>query len=268
MIVAVPRMCLIGLDWKPEESPSLMLAANRDEFYERPSRPAQYWEDDPHIYGGKDLLQGGSWMCCSTTARCAAVTNFFAKEDRGKKYPKSRGNIVTDFVGAKVSSEEFARDVLEPAKTEYGGFSAFLFDGKSLVYCSNRDSEQFWRKLSPGTYGLSNHLLDTPWPKVQKIKAIVAQSRNEKEPERLARQLLMELENEERVEERSQLPSTLTKEEEFLRSAISVKSEYYGTRTSTVVTFAPGEGFHFTEKNHETVSNPLSSFSHEFVAIK
>jgi uncharacterized protein with NRDE domain len=259
-------MCLIALDWKPDENPALIVASNRDEFYERPSLPAKYWEDEPHVYGGRDVVLGGSWICCSTSGRCAAVTNFHSKEDRGKKYPRSRGEIISNFVRATLSSEEFSLSELDPYKSEYGGFSAILFDGKSLVCCSNRDKDQFSRSLSPGTYGLSNHLLNTPWPKVEKLKTAVVQSRRlGKDPRQLALELLKELEATECVQDKSVLPTTLSPEEEHVCSAIFVKSPHFGTRTSTVVTFVPGKGFHYTEKNHETAYSTSSSFSHEFV---
>ena len=116
-------------------------------------------------------------MCCSTSGRVAVVTNFFSKEDFGKKYPRSRGTITSTFVVSTLSSEEFSLTELEPHKWEYGGFSVILFDGKRLVYCSNRVSGLYSKALSPGTYGLSNHVLDSPWPKVEKFKAVVAHSR-------------------------------------------------------------------------------------------
>ena len=207
-------------------------------------------------------------MCCSTSGRCAAVTNFFSKKDRGKKYPRSRGKIITNFVNAKISSELFAASELEPYKNEYGGFTAILFDGKSLVCCSNGDKSQCSRTLSPGTYGLSNHLLDTPWPKVEKLKAAVAQSRRlGKNPEQLALELFKELEDAECVQDKSLLPTTLSSEEEYIRSAIFVMGAQFGTRTSSIASYFPGKGFYFTEKNHEAVpSGAPSSFSHEFVA--
>lgn len=260
-------MCLIALDWKPEDTPAFILAANRDEFYERPSLQAHFWDDEPRIYGGRDVSMGGSWICCSTSGRCAAVTNFFSREDHGKNYPRSRGKIVSNFVTSTLPAEDFVLTELEPYKKEYGGFSVIFFDGRSLVCCSNRDNCQFSRTLTPGTYGLSNNALDSPWQKVRKIKAAVATSRQlGNDHEKIAQGLLDELEDTECVEDRSLLPTTLSAEEEYVRSAIFVRGAHFGTRTSTVITGTAGRGFDFTEKNHPTAVSSSSSLSHEFVA--
>ncbi len=262
-------MCLIAFDWKPDATPSLILAANRDEFYDRPSQPAGYWDDKPDIYGGRDLLLGGSWLCCSTSGRCAAITNFFSRGDEGIQYPKSRGEVITTFVRSRLSSDEFVRLELEDHRDEYGGFSAILFDGESLMYCTNRDGANFARKLLTGVYGLSNHLLDTSWPKVEKLKHAVAHARSLRDdPQQLATELFKALEDREAVNDESLLPTILSQEEELQRSAIFVEAPKFGTRTSTVLTFTPREGFFFSEKNHGTRLSAFTSFSQTFVAQK
>jgi uncharacterized protein with NRDE domain len=251
-------MCLISLDWRPEARPSLILASNRDEYYERPSQQAQYWKDQPHIYGGRDLLLGGSWLTCSTNGRLAAVTNFFSKEDRGKKYPKSRGEIITNFASSNLSAKEFAIQYLEPQKDEYSGFSALLFDGTTLVCCSNRDPKQFLCELPAGTYGLSNHLLNTPWPKVEKAKQALTKLSRDMTHDQLVAVLLDELHDATRVSDKSLLPTTLGEEEEHIRSAVCVQGQTFGTRTTTIVTFDDQHGFEVTEENYET---PFASAS-------
>lgn len=260
-------MCIIAVDWNPDEKLSLILAANRDEFYERPSQVAKYWHDKPEIYGGRDLLSGGSWLCCSTSGRCAAITNFFDQDnDWEKKFPKSRGEITTNFVISRLAADDFVQQ-LEQDKCQYGGFNALLFDGKSLIYCTNRDKKKFSKTLSTGIYGLSNHLLDTSWPKVEKLKVAIAQARHWREDQqRLAAELMDALEDTERVNDRSLLPTILGEEEEFHRSAIFVKAGSFGTRTSTILTFTANDGFLFVEKNHQTPSSTSISSSHAFIA--
>jgi uncharacterized protein with NRDE domain len=244
-------MCLIALDWRPDDHKSLILVANRDEYYERPSQPAHYWKDQPHIYGGRDLLLGGSWLTCSTSGRLAAVANFIKKEDIGKKYPRSRGEIITNFVSSRLSAKHFA-DQLEKLKDDYSGFSALLFDGESLVCCSNRDPSQFTRALSAGLYGLSNHLLDTPWPKVEKAKHALTKVTRDMNHNQLVDVLLKEMRDTTRVSERSLLPTTLGEEEEQIRCSVFVRGPVFGTRTTTIVVFDDRDGFDFTEKNYET----------------
>ena len=244
-------MCLIALDWRPNEHKSLILAANRDEFYGRPSESARYWKDQPHIYGGRDLLLGGTWLGCSTTGRLATVTNYFRKEDIEKKYPKSRGEIITKFCSSKLPAKTFAQK-LEEFKDEYSGFSALLFDGRNLVCCSNRDPDQFTQELPEGTYGLSNHLLDTSWPKVEKVKQSLSKVTRHMAQDHLVEILLKEMADTVRVCEKSFLPTTLGEEEERVRSSVFVKGTEFGTRTTTIVTFDDRSGFDFTEKNHKT----------------
>lgn len=256
-------MCLIVLDWRPENHKSLIFAANRDEYYERPSQQAQYWKDRPHTYGGRDLKMGGSWLTCSKFGRLASITNFFQKEDIGKKFPKSRGDIITGFISSDLSAQQFAEN-LSAKQDDYSGFSAVLFDGKCLVCCSNRDPAQFMRELPEGVYGLSNHLLDTPWPKVEKAKNSLKKilSREMIQDQQLVDMLLKEMCDETRVSDRSLLPSTLGEEEEYIRSAVFVRGPVFGTRTTTIVTYDDRNGFDFTEKNYETPFAGVS-WSHE-----
>jgi uncharacterized protein with NRDE domain len=197
-----PIMCLIVCSWNPDASPSLIVAANRDEYFDRPSRTAQFWRDDQaHIYGGRDLQMGGTWLACSTQGRFATVTNYHEKhktnQDDGTpssvRPSKSRGELPVLFLGSSssCSAMDFATTILQASHKEYGGYNAFLFDGTSLVYCSNRGQNEretvatttgggdeeykfLCQKLTPGIYGVSNHLLDTPWPKLVRAKQAMA----------------------------------------------------------------------------------------------
>ena len=295
-------MCLIVVDWRPlnrphsnsteanqEESTSihhnpgepstrLILASNRDEFLIRPSEPAHFWND--HIYAGKDLEKGGTWLACSKNRRLAAVTNYHDRHDRDKSYPKSRGEIPILFCESAVSSIDFARELLEPRQDDYGGFSALLMDGTTLVYCSNRNGNNaFASVLPPGLYGLSNHLLDTPWPKVQKAKGILSNvtkqwsisnnntSKATSTHQTYAKYLLQEFG--ETNATNSDMPATALQDmayvEEQLRSAIFVRIPTYGTRTTTIVTFDSEHGFDVSEQNHKTPHTD-PSFSYQHVA--
>ncbi len=158
-------MCLItfALDQHPEYS--LVLVANRDEFYERPTEAAHFWPESPDILAGRDLQQGGTWLGIRTDGRWAAVTNFRDLERR--QYPLSRGDLTRRFLNSDTPAAEFIQD-LHPTMTRYGGFNLLLGDASGVHYCSNRTPHE--ATLAPGVYGLSNHLLDTPWPKLVKAK--------------------------------------------------------------------------------------------------
>jgi uncharacterized protein with NRDE domain len=246
-------MCLIAFSWKPGLHPSLIVAANRDEYFERASKEAHFWEEKKHIYGGQDLRMGGTWLACSTSKRFAAVTNYHCREEIGKAFPKSRGEIIINFIDTDKSAMEFCRE-LEPHKEDYRGFSIILFDGTCLVCCSNRDPNNFVKELSAGDYGLSNHLLDSPWPKVVKAKKSLAKLTPDMTHEQIATVLLEALAYKALADEDAVLPMTLGAEEEKIRSAVFVQGPDFGTRTSTVVTFDDRYGFEVTEENHATPS--------------
>jgi uncharacterized protein with NRDE domain len=254
-------MCLIALDFRPG---FLRLASNRDEDFARPSQPAHLWMDKPHLFGGTDLEMGGTWLACSTSGRLAAITNYHSKtDDTDNKFPKSRGEISIQFCESTLSAKEFAEGLRQVEK-DYGGFSVLLFDVKSLVCYSNRDPDHLVKDLSPGIYGLSNHLLDTPWPKVEQVKIALANLPSEMTNSDATKILLEEFQKARAAED--PIPTTMEEIEEELRSAIFVglPTLGYGTRTTTIITFQEGIGFDVTEQNHKTPhSEP--SLSHKRV---
>jgi uncharacterized protein with NRDE domain len=208
----------------------LTLASNRDEYYQRPTQNAHFWEDSPHIFGGRDLKMKGSWLALSKNGRLAAVTNY--REPNNSEYDRSRGEIPASFLDASESAIQFARSL---PKSEYAGFNALLFDGKELVYCHNRGEENNDLTLAPGQYGLSNHLLDTPWPKVRKTKPALKLSQQEPSRNSAANILLNTLGNNEHAS-REELPITgIAPEIELMLSPAFIVSPGYGTRTSSIV---------------------------------
>ena len=136
-----------------------MVAANRDEFYARPSRAARYWDDLPHVFGGRDVVAGGTWLAVSTAGRFAAVTNYtdFIREEVP---PASRGDLTRRFLEEGAGARDYAAGI---DGARYQGFNLIAFDGVDLVYACNRTGET--RVLEPGVYGISNTHLDDVWPK-------------------------------------------------------------------------------------------------------
>ena len=159
-------MCVIFFAFNTRADYPLVLAANRDEFYNRPTAAAGYWEDYPDIYAGRDLVGGGTWLGVTRSGRFAAVTNY--RDTKGAIGTVSRGNLTADFLKGSGPAEEY----LEAIKKRAGDFSGFnLIIGeingarREIFHYSNRGGEI--ARLKPGIYGLSNHLLNTPWPKVR-----------------------------------------------------------------------------------------------------
>ena len=149
-------MCLIALAQPAGHGARLLVAANRDEFFERPTAPAAFWEDHPHVLAGRDRRAGGTWLGVSRTGRFAAITNYRNPRDRRDDAP-SRGALVSDFLIGTATAEAYARD-LHGRGAPYNGFSLLVFDGRELWFCSNRDHAAY--RVDPGVHGLSNHLPD------------------------------------------------------------------------------------------------------------
>ena len=159
-------MCLIYVAWRRHASHRLVVAANRDEFHARPALPVHWWDDTPGVLAGRDLEAGGTWLAVGTAGRFAAITNYPAPE-RIPGAP-SRGALVSEFVAGDEPAEAYLGRVMEEGH-RYNGFSLLATDGDTLAFASNRSRGVV--RLDPGVYGLSNHLLDTPWPKVTGGKA-------------------------------------------------------------------------------------------------
>ncbi len=149
-------MCLVLLAWQARADLPLAVAANRDEFHERPAAAAAFWSDSPAILAGRDLRAGGTWMGVSRSGRFAAVTNYRGGTEPGA--PHSRGSLVFDFLNENLPSEIFLRKI-DKQKASYSGFNLLVADDRELWWLSNRDSGP--RRLEPGIYGLGNLLLDS-----------------------------------------------------------------------------------------------------------
>ncbi len=160
-------MCLILLGVRPDEEHRIVVAANRDEFYARPTAQAGWWEDHDDILAGRDLQAGGTWLGITTGGRFAAVTNF--REDPPDPLPpRSRGDLTAGFLKSDISPAEYL-EALRPERNAFRGFNLIVADAGSVCYYSNREDEV--RELGSGFYGLSNQLLDCDWPKVIRGRA-------------------------------------------------------------------------------------------------
>ena len=236
-------MCLILLSWQ-HPSHTLLMAANRDEFYQRPSQTAGFWKDHPQILAGKDLKEGGTWLGITKSGRFAAITNYRAPDKR--TYSKSRGQLTKDFLSGRQSPKEYAKTIALDSE-QYAGFNLLIGSTTQLVYCSNRHPDFFWRPLSPGLYGLSNHLLDTEWPKVITGKQGMNNVINNKQE---AGNLFELLKNNQQAKSEN-LPNTgVGQLLEELLSPIFISSPNYGTRTSTVLKIDKDKQVLLEEQNY------------------
>ena len=160
-------MCLLVLGWEVHPTYRLVVAANRDEFHERPSAPLAEWLEPPGMIAGQDLRAGGTWLGVDRARRFGVVTNY---RDLQLPLPgaPSRGGLIPGYFSQSAGPEQYLGQVA-PLASGYSGFNLLLSDGLGLWYASNR-TQPFARPLEPGIYGLSNHLLDTPWPKLTRVR--------------------------------------------------------------------------------------------------
>lgn len=157
-------MCLIAFAWQAHPEYRLILAANRDEYHRRPARELHWWPDQPDILAGRDLQAGGTWLAAGRAGRFATVTNF-RDSTNGITHERSRGKLVSNFVSARMSPQEYAQSLDGEL---YAGFSLLLADTDTLYYTSNRD--ELSGPIEPGVHGLSNASLNTPWPKLVRTR--------------------------------------------------------------------------------------------------
>jgi len=218
-------MCLIVVGWRVHADFPLLVVANRDEFHARPTAPAARWPEAPQVIGGRDLEAGGTWLGITDHGRFAAVTN--VREPGVAPGPLSRGGLTRDFLLSDRPAADYAREI---AGNSYSGFNLLLADGKDLLYCSNRITQP--RVLPPGIHGVSNHRLDTPWPKLQTARQKFAEALPGLPDESAFFALLADRS----IVADENLPHTgVPLEWERLLSAVFVQSPSYGTRASTML---------------------------------
>jgi len=234
-------MCLILLALRAHPDYPLVIAANRDEYYQRPAAKAAFWQDHPHILAGRDLEGMGTWLGVTRAGRFAALTNFRDPRERKTDAP-TRGLLVSGFL----TSAQEPRAYLEAVATQaqhYNGFNLLAGDSDGVFYFSSRAGEV--EQVFPGIHGLSNHLLDTPWPKVARGKQRL-QAALEDEP---SAEALLELLHDRQPAAEGELPDTgVGPDMERVLSPALIVSPQYGTRASTAVLFGRDGGVSFNER--------------------
>src|SRR5690606_29375488 len=234
-------MCLIFISINNHPKYNLIVAANRDEFYHRKTAAAHFWEDRPEILGGRDLEACGTWLGLTRRGRISMVTNYRDLKNIKPNAP-SRGQLVTDSLLTDKPVRQFLEEI-EPRANTFNGFNLIAGTLDRLWYFSNYGTGI--RELSPGIYGLSNHLLDTPWPKVrdgkQQFSEIISGD--------FAPNDLFAMLYDHDTANDDELPDTgIGLERERALSARFIKSPGYGTRSSTVVLADRDGQVFFTER--------------------
>ncbi len=252
-------MCIILLAHKAHRDYPLILAANRDEAYARPAAPTAFWDDHPNVYGGRDLDKGGSWLGLTLSGKVAAVTNYRDGQPQ-EPAPCSRGELVSAFLTGSRDARTYLEQV-QPHGARYGGFILIAGDLEALYWLSNRGAGV--EKITPGVHGLSNHLLNTPWPKIRRSREAMEALLGADETELTAG--LFELLADRNEASDHELPDTgvgLQREREL--SAVFIRGERYGTRASTVILVDRDGGARFIERSFGVGGKPLGEVSRQF----
>jgi uncharacterized protein with NRDE domain len=234
-------MCLILVAWRSHPHYPLVVAANRDEFFSRRTASADFWADHPGVLAGRDLQGGGTWIGITRSGRFAALTNYRDPASQRPDAP-SRGHLVADFLAGDDGIDDYLARIAPQAKA-YNGFNLLLGDRDRLAWFSNVAGEP--TELAPGVYGISNHLLDSPWPKVGAGKTALAGALGalpDAEP-------LFDLLCDDSVHADEKLPRTgVSLEWERLLSSAFVRAPGYGTRSSTVLAVGSDDTVDFEER--------------------
>lgn len=251
-------MCLILFAWRAHPEHALVVAANRDEYFDRPARAAAFWDDCPDLLAGRDLTAQGTWLGVTRTGRFASITNYRNPAERMETAP-SRGHLVTDFLTASRRPSAYLESVA-PQAHAYNGFSMLAADPGSLAVFSNR--EGIVRMIEPGVHGLSNHLLDTPWPKVEKGKERLGVLLGRKFDPEAYLHLLGDSES----AHDPHLPDTgVGVEWERRLSSIRIVDSHYGTRCSTVLRVDLDGRTEFWERSYDREGGAAGTVHFSFV---
>ncbi len=223
-------MCLILLSYDQHPVYQMVFAANRDEYYDRPTQPLTLWKDVPSVFAGRDLKSNGTWLGVTRTGRFAAITNF-REPARQIPHAPSRGLLVSGFLAGSDSAQTYLRRIASRGH-QYNGFNLLVGDRSGLWYYSNRGNEI--QRLKPGLFGISNHLIDTPWPKVKKGKTALQKLLAPKKT--IRHKELLKILADKSVPPDERLPQTgVGIEWERILSPVFISSRVYGTRSSSVL---------------------------------
>lgn len=237
-------MCIVNFHFQDHPMYKLIVVANRDEYYERPTKSAHFWEDEPNILAGRDLQQKGTWLGISKEGRFAAITNY-----RDPSMPEtgrySRGEIIRKYLTRDIEPESFMNK-LSKSRTNYGGYNIIFGDQNRLFHYNNILDES--KIIDVGTHSVSNHSLNTPWPKVLKGKNNL-QEYVQSHQEKVHIDDLFQIVADRSMAKDAELPHTgVGIEMERLLSPLFIKMENYGTMSSTILLIDKEDQVTFVER--------------------
>ena len=251
-------MCLLFISINNHPTYKLVVAANRDEFYARKTAAADFWTDHPNILGGRDLEAGGTWMGMTRSGKIAMITNYRDPKNINPAAP-SRGHLASDYLEKEIMAEDHLREIKKIGR-RYNGFNLLAGTPDSLWYYSNY--RKGVKRLKEGLFGLSNHLLDTPWPKVVRGKEHLLPILQQ---QHILPDELFEFLYDDHCAPDKQLPDTgIGQERERALSPMFIKTPNYGSRCSTVVLVNKKNHVTFSERVYDLKTFDYSTGRFEF----
>jgi uncharacterized protein with NRDE domain len=244
-------MCLILLAYQSHPQYPLILLANRDEFYARPTAQAAFWSSDGKILAGKDLQAGGTWMGMNMSGKLAALTNYRSIDHN--TYIKSRGALVSNYLKNREIPESYINQ-LSNLREDYAGYNILVGQLENLQVYSNINNKT--HVIQPGIHGLSNRFLNTDWFKVKKGKQALSDLIQK---DNIDKKLFLEILQDRQSVSGQDLPETgFTKTQEEMLSPLFIKSPLYGTRCSTIITIDCAKNVTFFELSYGGEIQPES----------
>jgi uncharacterized protein with NRDE domain len=249
-------MCLVAFAYKTELSLAqgydLVLIANRDEFFKRPAEPAHFWSDSPTVLAGRDIQGGGTWMGVARDGRFALLTNY-RDPSRVRPDAKSRGLLISDFLKSRQSPSDYLKSVSKNSGA-YNDFNLIAGSANGIYYFSSLNSNSNGdgvQEIKPGLYGMSNHLFETPWPKVERARSGLTRVLKESQPNYIHKESLFEILADPTPAPDALLPETgVGLEKERALSSIFITMPGYGTRCSTLLLMRRDGQIEYSERTY------------------
>ena len=243
-------MCLLLFSYRIHPDYRLIVAANRDEFYARPTAALDYWADHPDVLAGRDLKANGTWLGVTRSGRLAAITNYRDPAAHIENAP-SRGRLTSDFLIGNAPAKRYLK-AISKIRYAYNGFNLIAGDLAGLYYYSNHSPRL--RQLQPGLYGISNHLLDTPWPKIKKGKALLQGQLCGRE--KIDLEKIWKILADRTLPADKDLPDTgVELEWERILAPLFISSADYGTRSSSIILMEYSGRITFMERTFSNAAN-------------
>lgn len=258
-------MCIAYIAFATHPDWPLFIAANRDEFHDRPTLAAAPWENNRNVIGGIDSLGQGSWLGVTRQGRFALLTNFREPGNTNPNAP-SRGELVSRYLNGNAATQNYVENVHQQG-ANYNGFNLLAGDARNIWYVGNRSQQANPELLAPGRHVVSNHLLNTPWPKAERLRhALDAFPLDSLET---SLNPVFELLKDLTPADDNNLPATgLSLERERLLSSPFIISPNYGTRCSTVIAMHASGRVFFSEISYNTAGVTTQRHDWPFVISK